>query len=108
MNNMGYNLDSSREFKVLKLVYKETFGYVRIDMERYLSYSPEDRKMIIFDVLSKLDSVTNQGYLSSCDLMQYPIVSEFLPSFLPLKDEVKKSEAVDEFLNGSMSMECYK
>lgn len=54
--------------------------------------------------MKNLESVASKGYLNCHNLINFPVVSEFLPSFFNESTECEKLA----YLNGPRSMDCYK
>ena len=95
-----FNLDASSEVRILGLVFKDTLESFVLKKD-YLSIPLVDRLKIIDVFLQELDRGTNKGYLTSCDLSLFPVISSVLPSFIQGDSDL-------EYLNGEKSMESYK
>jgi len=94
-----YSLDSQKTLKIHNFEFKDTYSSMLIDNGKYLSLSIEARYTNICKILKSLDSSTNKGFLTSTDLSKYPIISDFLTSFI---------DGSEEYMKGGKSMESYK
>gem|GEM_PF-1417762 len=93
-------LESTRELKINKLIFLDTFDSLLL--ASYDDLSTEERLTAIIEIMGILDHNTSKGYINDLDLTKYPIISEFLSFFIA--DESK----AEEFIRGNKAMESYK
>ena len=89
-----------KEIKISGLVYNDTFGSVSLCKESYNCLNLKERLCLIKTIVRELDSISNNGYLNTLDLRQYPVINTFLNAFI--------LTGTNEFDNGEKSMESYK
>ena len=97
---VGVGLESTRELKINKLIFLDTFDSLLL--ASYDDLSTEERLTAIIEIMGILDHNTSKGYINDLDLTKYPIISEFLSFFIA--DESK----AEEFIRGNKAMESYK
>ena len=97
----GYNLDSHKTIKVYNLLWSDNFNSLFLTKQ---NLTVEECLKTVELIITALDSKTNKGFLSSCDLTLFPVISEILPAFL---QPVEDSE-LNTYKKGEKSMESYK
>lgn len=98
---LGYSLDVKNKVKVQKLEFEDTFDYLILNLEPLVQFDAKERLEIMRAVLSAFESKSEKGFVTSCDLRQYPIISELIPSFFNPVEDV-------EYVSGTKSKESYK
>lgn len=99
-----YSLDTQKVLKLMGLEFKDDFSCLVLSKEKLLTVCLVDRKKLISEFMTVLDSSTNKGFLPRADLNTFPIISEILPCFISGGAESERLE----YIHGALSMESYK
>jgi hypothetical protein len=97
-NAMTYSIDSYRELKIYSLVFHDSYSSV-ILANSGRKHSLDQCLELVKTILTGLESSTSAGFLPSHNLLEFPVISVLLPSFIL---------GGKEYVQGGKSTESYK